>query len=81
LAREPSLACGTCRHGRSGRDGICEILRVMGFQAPGGMAGAFVAPIDRLHRLPGERGFDVTLEGVGTEGALRGASLKVAPTP
>jgi L-iditol 2-dehydrogenase len=52
VALEPSLACGTCRPCRSGRYNICENLRVMGFQAPGGMADAFVAPLDRLHRLP-----------------------------
>ena len=51
-ALEPSLVCGTCRPCRSGRYNICENLRVMGFQAPGGMADAFVSPIDRLHRLP-----------------------------
>jgi len=52
VALEPSLACGTCRHCRAGRYNICEHLRVMGFQAPGGMADAFLAPLDRLHRLP-----------------------------
>jgi L-iditol 2-dehydrogenase len=52
VALEPSLACGTCRHCRSGRYNICESLRVMGFQAPGGMADALVAPLDRLHHLP-----------------------------
>lgn len=52
VALEPSLTCGTCRHCQSGRYNICDALRVMGFQAPGGMADAFVAPLDRLHRLP-----------------------------
>ncbi len=52
VALEPSLVCGVCRHCRNGRYNICETLRVMGFQAPGGMADAFVAPLDRLHRLP-----------------------------
>ena len=52
VALEPSLACGACRACRAGRYNICESLRVMGFQAPGGMADAFNAPLDRLHRLP-----------------------------
>lgn len=52
VALEPSLVCGTCRACRAGRYNICENLRVMGFQAPGGMADAFNAPLDRLHRLP-----------------------------
>ena len=54
VALEPSLACGACHACRSGRYNICENLRVMGFQAPGGMADAFHAPLDRLHRLPDE---------------------------
>lgn len=49
---EPGLACGTCRTCRRGDVHLCESLRVMGFQAPGGMADAFDAPIDRLHALP-----------------------------
>lgn len=52
VALEPSLVCGSCRPCREGRYNICEHLRVMGFQAPGGMADAFHAPLDRLHRLP-----------------------------
>ncbi|RIH82229.1 L-galactonate-5-dehydrogenase [Meiothermus luteus] len=49
---EPSLTCGRCPQCQSGRYNICQALRVMGFQAPGGMAEAFLAPVDRLHRLP-----------------------------
>lgn len=52
VALEPSLVCGACHNCRAGRYNICENLRVMGFQAPGGMGDAFNAPIDRLHRLP-----------------------------
>ena len=52
VALEPSLVCGTCRACREGRYNICDRLRVMGFQAPGGMADAFDAPLGRLHRLP-----------------------------
>jgi len=49
---EPGLSCGTCRTCRRGDTHLCESLRVMGFQAPGGMAEAFDAPADRLHALP-----------------------------
>ncbi|WP_295398150.1 alcohol dehydrogenase catalytic domain-containing protein [Meiothermus sp.] len=49
---EPSLTCGRCPSCRSGRYNICHELRVMGFQAPGAMAEHFVAPLEKLHRLP-----------------------------
>lgn len=58
VALEPSLTCGRCRHCRAGRYNICENLEVMGFQAPGGMADAFLAPADRLHTLPEGMGVD-----------------------
>jgi L-iditol 2-dehydrogenase len=59
---EPGLSCGSCRTCRRGDRHLCETLRVMGFQAPGGMADAFDAPLDRLHALP---------DGIPTEhGAL-----------
>lgn len=49
---EPGLSCGSCRTCLRGARHLCEHLRVMGFQAPGGMADAFDAPTDRLHPLP-----------------------------
>lgn len=49
---EPSLVCGECENCRGGRYNICERLRVMGFQAPGGMGEEFVVPVDRLIALP-----------------------------
>lgn len=49
---EPSLACGACRACRRGDYNVCDTLRVMGFQAPGGMADRFDAPLDRLHLVP-----------------------------
>ena len=51
---EPGLSCGHCRTCSRGDVHLCESLRVMGFQAPGGMADAFDAPADRLHVLPEE---------------------------
>jgi 2-desacetyl-2-hydroxyethyl bacteriochlorophyllide A dehydrogenase len=49
---EPGLACGACRMCRRGDVHLCASLRVMGFQAPGGMADAFDVDLDRLHALP-----------------------------
>jgi L-iditol 2-dehydrogenase len=49
---EPSLTCGVCDACRLGHYNVCENLKVMGFQAPGGMAESFIAPIRNLHALP-----------------------------
>jgi len=49
---EPGLACGTCRTCARGDVHLCEVLRVMGFQAPGAMATRFDAPVRRIHPLP-----------------------------
>lgn len=50
---EPNLACGRCRHCRSGRYNICRELAVFGCQTAGGMADAFLIAADRLHHVPG----------------------------
>ncbi|MDX2005569.1 MAG: alcohol dehydrogenase catalytic domain-containing protein [Meiothermus sp.] len=59
VALEPSITCGDCAACRGGRYNICESLQVMGFQAPGAMAEAFVTRPRFLHRLP--EGFDAEL--------------------
>ena len=66
---EPGLSCGACRTCRRGDRHLCETLRVMGFQAPGGMADAFDAPLDRLHALP---------DGIRTEHGAMVEPLAVA---
>ena len=48
---EPNLVCGRCLHCTSGRYNLCERLRVVGCQAAGAMADAFVSPADRFHRV------------------------------
>ncbi|WP_016907997.1 zinc-dependent alcohol dehydrogenase [Streptomyces xiaopingdaonensis] len=49
---EPNLACGECRHCRSGRYNICVHLKVFGCQTAGALADAFTIGADRLHRVP-----------------------------
>jgi L-iditol 2-dehydrogenase len=49
---EPSLVCGECENCRAGRYNICDRLKVMGFQSPGGMGEEFIVPVDRLVQLP-----------------------------
>lgn len=86
VALEPSLACGSCRTCREGRYNICENLRVLGFQAPGGMAAEFVVAADRLHPLPdsmsGELGalvepMAVAVHAARLPGSLAGRSVGV----
>lgn len=52
VALEPSLPCGRCARCAEGRYNICENLRVLGFQARGGMSERFAVRADRLHPLP-----------------------------
>lgn len=49
---EPNLVCGRCARCRSGRYNLCARLEVVGCQTVGALAEAFVAPADRLHRIP-----------------------------
>ena len=69
VALEPSLPCGHCRTCREGRYNICENLRVLGFQAPGGMAETFVVAAGRLHPLP---------DGLSVEGGALVEPMAVA---
>lgn len=43
---QSGLACGTCRCCHRGDGHLCEALRVMGFQAPGGMAALVDVPAE-----------------------------------
>lgn len=49
---EPNLIDGSCEYCRSGRYNLCEHLVVVGCQAAGALAEAFVAPAERFHRIP-----------------------------
>lgn len=84
---EPGLVCGECRSCTRGDSHLCESLRVMGFQAPGGMATRFDAPINRLHPLPDEipTELEALLEPLAAAGyaaaAAGGSVLKVLLLP
>jgi 2-desacetyl-2-hydroxyethyl bacteriochlorophyllide A dehydrogenase len=49
---DPSYRCGTCELCRSGRENICENLRVLGVHCDGGFAEYCVCGIGMAHKLP-----------------------------
>lgn len=49
---EPLLSCGECGPCRTGRSHVCEKLRLIGIDVPGGLAEQAVVPVDRLIPLP-----------------------------
>jgi propanol-preferring alcohol dehydrogenase len=49
----PLAACGNCDHCTSGRDHLCPHARILGIEAPGGMADDVVWPLDRLVAVDG----------------------------
>jgi L-iditol 2-dehydrogenase len=49
---EPNLIDHNCLYCQTGRYNLCEHLRVVGCQTAGALAGAFVAPAERFHRVP-----------------------------
>jgi threonine dehydrogenase-like Zn-dependent dehydrogenase len=51
---EPFRTCGVCPACRTGRDPICREARLLGFQAPGGLAEYVLAPARRLFRAPAD---------------------------
>ena len=54
----PALGCGTCPRCRSGDDGLCGDVRVVGATRPGGYAELCVVPADHVHPLPPHVGFE-----------------------
>jgi L-iditol 2-dehydrogenase len=55
---EPSVVCGACESCVSGRYNICDHLRVLGCQAPGGMADYVAVGADRVIPVPASLGDD-----------------------
>lgn len=53
-----AFPCGRCVFCQTGRDHICERLRLPGLNEAGGYAERFVAPADRLFRLPAALSFE-----------------------
>jgi (R,R)-butanediol dehydrogenase/meso-butanediol dehydrogenase/diacetyl reductase len=54
VAVEPLLTCGRCKPCRTGRSHVCESLRLIGIDVPGGIAEQVAVPFDRLIPLPQE---------------------------
>ena len=54
VAVEPLLNCGRCTPCRTGRSHVCERLRLIGIDVPGGVAEQVAVPISRLIPLPAE---------------------------
>jgi len=52
VAVEPLLSCGTCPPCRAGRPHVCERLRLIGIDVPGGVAEQVAVPVERLVALP-----------------------------
>jgi (R,R)-butanediol dehydrogenase/meso-butanediol dehydrogenase/diacetyl reductase len=52
VAVEPLLNCGHCTPCRTGRSHVCEQLRLIGIDAPGGVAEQVAVPESRLIALP-----------------------------
>jgi 2-desacetyl-2-hydroxyethyl bacteriochlorophyllide A dehydrogenase len=54
VAVEPLLNCGECPPCRTGRTHVCERLRLIGIDVPGGVAEQVAVPVERLIPLPGD---------------------------
>jgi threonine dehydrogenase-like Zn-dependent dehydrogenase len=57
----PTIVCGECRACRSGRDNLCSTRRLMGLNAPGGLAESVVVPASNLVTLPIEPTVDAAI--------------------
>jgi 2-desacetyl-2-hydroxyethyl bacteriochlorophyllide A dehydrogenase len=48
----PMLTCGACHACRMGASYLCQRLKVLGVDAPGGMQDYWAVPVDRLLKVP-----------------------------
>jgi len=48
----PGSSCGRCRYCRSGRENLCEEMKITGFHNDGGFAGSVLLPEKSLVSLP-----------------------------
>jgi 2-desacetyl-2-hydroxyethyl bacteriochlorophyllide A dehydrogenase len=53
VVSRPLMSCGVCRPCRTGHDNVCDDLKILGVDAPGGYAEFVVVPERGLLRLPG----------------------------
>ncbi|MBS4023233.1 MAG: alcohol dehydrogenase catalytic domain-containing protein [Dethiobacter sp.] len=49
---EPLISCGDCELCKTGNYHVCESLKVIGYDADGGMAQYISVPVKRLHIIP-----------------------------
>ncbi len=54
----PLLSCGRCEFCRSGEDGLCTKVKILGEHTAGTYAERFVAPQENLRPLPAGRSFE-----------------------
>jgi len=50
----PGRACGRCHYCRSGRENLCENMRIMGFHIDGGFCDSVAAPRENLIPVPAD---------------------------
>lgn len=55
---DPSFRCGVCPLCVSGKENICEDLKVLGVHVDGGFSEYFLCDIDMLYKLPDDLSFD-----------------------
>ena len=48
----PGRSCGRCRYCQSGRENLCEEMKILGFHHDGGFSDYVVAPAESLFPLP-----------------------------
>jgi nicotinate-nucleotide--dimethylbenzimidazole phosphoribosyltransferase len=48
----PATACGQCAYCASGRENLCESMKIMGFHYDGGFSDTVVVPVDSLIHVP-----------------------------
>ena len=71
---DPSFRCGSCVQCLSGKENICENLRVLGVHCDGGFAEYCLCGIDMAHRVPTGLDLDVAAFGEPMSIAVHAAS-------
>jgi NADPH:quinone reductase-like Zn-dependent oxidoreductase len=66
VVSRPLMSCGRCRPCRTGRDNVCDSLKILGVDAPGGYAELVSVPQRGLLRLSGSVSAETAAAVVGT---------------